>query len=139
MKASNHPRHRPSRGHKNGAAAMKLTNPNFPHRARLIVSAIRSEQMRDEHFRPTGERSGPLPFVTISRQAGAGGRTLARRLAERLNVLGVGGGGGDDDDDDWSAWDHELVEKVSKEYDLSQVLVEALEDARHAWVQDFLG
>ena len=48
---------------------MKLTNPNFPHRARLIVSAIRSEQMRDEHFRPTGERSGPLPFVTISRQA----------------------------------------------------------------------
>src|SRR4051812_37593333 len=112
---------------------MKLTNHNFPHRARSIVGAIRSELQQLTHPRPAGERPRPLPFVTISRQAGAGGRTLAKRLAERLNALGGGGG------DVWSPWDHELVEKVSKEHDLSQMLVEALEDARHAWAQDFLG
>ena len=104
---------------------MKLSDHNFPHRARSIVGAIRAELRRGEHPRPVGEPPRPLPFVTISRQAGAGGRTLAKHLAERLNALAGGGG------DDWSAWDHTLVEKVSRDYDLSQALVAALEDSRH--------
>jgi len=121
---------------------MKLTGHNFPHHASLILGAIRSEQKRGEHPHPAGEQypsreeATPVPFVTISRQAGAGGRTLAKRLAERLNALAIGVG--DDRDRGWSAWDHELVEKVAKEHDLSQGLVEALEDSRHEWVQDFL-
>jgi len=121
---------------------MKLTGHNFPHHASLILGAIRSEQKRGEHPNPSGEpyrsrdQPKPVPFVTISRQAGAGGRTLARRLGERLDALAIGVG--DDRERAWSAWDHELVEKVAKEHDLSQGLVGALEDSRHQWVQDFL-
>src|SRR5690242_11068709 len=125
---------------------MRLTHHNFPHHARLIVGAIRSELKRGDHPHaggepaPAFEQPRPLPFVTISRQAGAGGRTLARRLAERLNAMADAGedasGGGREKP--WSAWDHELVEKVSKEHDLSETLVEALEDSSHRWMQDFL-
>src|SRR3954451_23836832 len=84
-----------------GAAAMKLTNHNFPHRARSIVGAIRSELQQSTHPSPATERPGPLPFVTISRQAGAGGRTLAKRLAERLNALRGVGCGDPEDGDEW--------------------------------------
>src|SRR3954447_11629111 len=105
-----------------GAAAMKLTGHNTPQHASLILGAIRSEMERGERrlpgaeqFRPGGQPKPPQ-FVTISRQAGAGGRTLAKRLSERLNALGIGVG--DDRDRAWSAWDHELVDKVSKEHEL---------------------
>ncbi|MFM8718487.1 MAG: hypothetical protein ACKOFH_02980, partial [Chthoniobacterales bacterium] len=37
--------------------------------------------------RPPGERPHQ-PFVTISRQAGAGAETVARLLAEKLNAQG---------------------------------------------------
>src|SRR5688500_10565809 len=40
----------------------------------------------------------PGPFVTVSRQAGAGGRTFAQSLAERLNAAGPV-------DRPWAVWD----------------------------------
>ena len=51
-----------------------------------------------------GDQAAPVRgFVTISRQPGAGAFALAQYLAERLNL----------DGGDWTAWDHELIDKVS--------------------------
>lgn len=68
-----------------------------------------------------GARSPQLrPFVTISRQAGAGGHTLANILVERLdkhpdrNLFG-----------DWEVFDQKLVAMVADDPDL-RVSVEAL-------------
>ena len=69
-------------------------------------------------------------FVTVSRQAGAAGRSFARQLVERLNIL--------PHDRLWSCWDQELVEKVSAENDLERTIVARLEDEPHNWVVEML-
>lgn len=66
-----------------------------------------------------------LPFVTVSRQAGASGGLFARELARRLSAAGAA---------DWSCWDHELVEKVSAEHDIEAAVVEMMEDRNHSWL-----
>lgn len=73
----------------------------------------------------------PTRFVTISRQAGSGGKTLAKELALALTGL-------EPPDQVWSAWDHELVEKVAADHDIPEPLVDALEDGAHPWFGDFL-
>jgi cytidylate kinase len=83
-----------------------------------------------------GELAGRLaappvePFITISRQAGAGGRTVARLLADRLNIVNPG-------ERPWAVWDRELVEKVSVEQHIPESLVESLEHPR-PWMEQFL-
>jgi len=69
------------------------------------------------------------PFVTISRQPGAGGVPLAHRLAERLNATAPG---------DWSAWDQELVQKVATEYHLNKGAIETITDRPHTWLDDLV-
>lgn len=85
------------------------------------------------HTRPAISRGPEAPrlFVTISRQPGAAGRSLGRRLVERLQEVDRAG--------QWSCWDQELVEKVSAEHDIEKTIVQMLEDGRHTWLTDLLG
>jgi hypothetical protein len=72
----------------------------------------------------------PLPFITISRQAGAGGRTLARLLVDRLNRIDPG-------DTRWAAWDRELVEQVAAEEHVPQSVIDDLEQRRAgSWLNE---
>lgn len=68
-------------------------------------------------------------FVTVSRQPGAGTISFSHRLAERLNQ---------DGQNDWSAWDRELVEKVSAEHGISKEIIEMIPDRRHNWLDELL-
>jgi len=72
------------------------------------------------------------PFITISRQAGAGGRALAARLVDRLNAIDPG-------DLPWKVWDNELVERVAAEHHLPASCVAALEDQKPSWLEEALG
>lgn len=74
---------------------------------------------------------GSVPFVTISRQAGAGGKLLAQQLVETLNRH-------DPQAKPWSAWDQELIEKVAFEQNLPRECIAALEDDRRPWFLDFV-
>ena len=95
-----------------------------------IVAAVRS------HVHKIGERGEPSrpspPFVTISREAGAGGRTLMRNLVERLNTIDPPEG----DQTPWTGFDKELVEKVSQDYKLHKTLVDLLGEQCHSWLYD---
>jgi cytidylate kinase len=84
-----------------------------------------------EHGEPSQQR--PAPFVTISRQAGAGGNTLATALERRLNDVDPG-------DRPWTSWDKELVSKVALDHHLPASSVESLEsEGTHpTWFQEFL-
>ncbi|MFM8658163.1 MAG: cytidylate kinase family protein, partial [Chthoniobacterales bacterium] len=68
--------------------------------------------------RPSGERPHQ-PFVTISRQAGAGAETVARLLAEKLNAQGP------KDAQPWTVFDKNLISKVLEDQNMPQ------EIARH--------
>lgn len=81
--------------------------------------------------RAVDETGRPVPFVTISRQAGSGGKALAAELARALN-------GPDRPDEVWSVWDHELVDKVSAEHNIPETYVQALEDQTHPWFGEFI-
>ena len=80
---------------------------------------------------PAAEAALVMPFVTISRQAGAGGTTLAQHLVERLNDVNP------DAERPWTCWDRELVERVAADHHISQELIDSLEDVHRPWLEDF--
>jgi cytidylate kinase len=108
---------------------MKQTDKLDEALAAIRAGVYLQQQRADAEVR----RARPQPFVTISRQAGAGGRTLARALADRLNA-------GDPSDGVWTVWDRELVEKISREQQIPVSLVESLEVGvrRRTAFHDFL-
>ena len=73
----------------------------------------------------------PAPFVTIARDAGCGARGLAGQLAERLNASAPEG-------EKWEPYDRELVEKIAADHDLSEAMVESMEDRDHNWLRSML-
>ncbi len=95
-----------------------------------IVAAVRS------HVHTIGEESIQAktspPFITISREAGAGGRTLMRNLVDRLNSIDPPEPG----QTPWTGFDKELVEKVSQDHKLHKTLVDLLGEQSHSWLYD---
>jgi cytidylate kinase len=93
--------------------------------------------LHTEDFRQQGPHRAPppafaAPFITVSRQAGAGGRSLANSLARALNERDPG-------DLPWAVWDQELVERVAAEHRLPLAAVQALEESTPTWLEEALG
>lgn len=99
---------------------------------RPILGAVRAVPIPASEIGPDAP-APTQPFITISREPGAGARTLARRLADALNSSDVG------QNHPWTLWDRELVEKVASDHNLSKELVASLEDERGSWLLDLLG
>jgi hypothetical protein len=74
---------------------------------------------------PDTPAGAPRVFVTVSREPGAGAISFSHRLAERLNGAGA---------DDWSAWDRELIDRVSAEHGISTELLERIPDRHRGWL-----
>ena len=98
-----------------------------------MLAALRAglyqQNLRDDDAKR--QRQHP-PFITISRQAGAAGRSFAKQLVSRLNDIDPG-------QIPWTVWDNELVERVAAEYQLPVANVAALEDERPSWLEQALG
>jgi hypothetical protein len=77
----------------------------------------------------------PCPFVTISRQCGAGSTQLALHLAQQLNAAADASG---DNDSIWRTWDRELVEKVASHYHFSEGIVAEFAERSRSWLDDLL-
>jgi len=97
-----------------------------------IIAAIKSHEFDHSHPLDTPSQSAVNPFLTISRESGAGGVTLASNLAEYLNENDPG-------ENPWAVWDRELAQRVSQESNISQTLVETLEDKSQNWLSELLG
>jgi cytidylate kinase len=85
---------------------------------------LRSEKIEDK------ER---YPFVTISRQTGAGGHTLAQSLLDHMNQsesAAIFKG--------WKVFDRELVDILAKDPKLHVSLSSLLSAEYHSWLEDFL-
>lgn len=99
------------------------------HRIRSLLTTLLAHNYAGA---PAAGRGAQAPFVTISRQAGAGGRTLASDLVKALNARDA------KHDTPWHVWDHELVEKVSAEHQIPEEVIDTLEDTRHPWFSEFI-
>lgn len=71
---------------------------------------------------PAGAPGLPLPFVTLSRECGSGGSSLARLLAAELNGSQPPG----NDEAPWTVFDHEIVNQMLTSHDLSPTLARFL-------------
>lgn len=100
--------------------------------AKPIIAAIKSIEFDHSHPQSYISQAAVKPFLTISRESGAGGVTLASNLAEYLNEV-------DPDETPWSVWDRELAQRVAQESHISQTLVETLEDKSANWLSELLG
>lgn len=95
-----------------------------------ILAAVRSHVHTIGESPVVVERS--QPFITISREAGAGGRTLMRRLVDRLNERDPA----NSRRPPWTGFDKELVEKVAEDHKLHKTLVGLLGQQCHSWLND---
>lgn len=97
-------------------------NINFERCFSYINSQVAAE---------SGSRMAVRPCITISRQCGAGGRTVASRLSEYLQTrIPVPG--------KWPVFDKNLIEKVLEDHQLSKSLVRFVPEAHKSLLEDML-
>jgi cytidylate kinase len=107
----------------------RLTGADF-NSAKSAVNAALHQWSLPPRDTPYGHE--PRVFVTVSRQCGTNGAEFAHALAERMNRDLLQG------DHPWTAWDHELVERVSSEEHLSRQIVAQIEDRPQTWFEEAL-
>lgn len=102
---------------------------------KLIERQIRFWELRHQQGRE-GERPGRGklggllfgPYLLISREKGAGGRTAAALAAKRLN---------------WQVFDREIVDEVARRAKMRQLLIEGMDERAQGgleeFIRDFLG
>lgn len=96
-----------------------------------MVAALRAGTCPTNRAARPQDQPRVVRFITISRQAGTGGRSLAKSLVERLNASVAG-------ELAWTVWDSELVDRIAAEYHLPPATVAALEDERPNWLEEAL-
>jgi hypothetical protein len=94
-----------------------------------VLAAIRASQARTPDAaepQAPAPLSGAVPFVTISRQTGAGGWSLAQKLIERISH--------DFPHKPWTAFDKDKVERLSSDDKTHATLNDSIEEAAHTWL-----
>lgn len=83
--------------------------------------------------RPRIDKTVHPPFVTISRQAGAGAEPVAHLLAEKLNALGS------KEAPPWTVFDKNLITKVLEDQHLPQEIARHIHEDKDTTVQALVG
>src|SRR4051812_42407553 len=83
---------------------------------------------RGGHYERHHRDSTKKPFITISRQIGAGGEMLPAALVQRLNGIShTPAAGLSTPARAWQSYDRELAERVAHDHHISRELIESLE------------
>ena len=99
------------------------------HNLRPILASIDATHVP---AKPVGDPEPPPPadpFITISRQPGAGAWKIAQEFVGAINAA-------DPAAPRWTCWDRELVEKVSADHKVSERLIDSLDTGDHSWITD---
>ena len=83
---------------------------------------LRNQQERRQVERSAG-RTSPSFCITISREAGARGSTVARLVGQKIG---------------WTVYDQELLEYIAHEMHLRVGVLESLDEKAFNWAQDWL-
>lgn len=69
--------------------------------------------------------AGPVDWrtvVTISRQPGAGGHTVAQKVCQ---AMGPG----------WKVWDREIIDALAESVNMRREMIESLDENVHSWLE----
>lgn len=102
---------------------MSASDPLAKYRAYLL----------SQEGRRSSDAAAHPPFVTLSRQAGAGAETVAHRLAALLNAKGP------KDAQPWTVFDKNLISKVLEDQALPQEIAKHIREDKDTTVEALLG
>ncbi|KLU05757.1 pyrimidine-ribonucleotide metabolism [Rhodopirellula islandica] len=102
---------------------MSVRVPAIERRAdERVLKWIHAEHNQDEASQAdTSKRLGP--FITISREAGAGGSELAGLVAEKLH---------------WDLLDNEIVDFMEQHYGTPRCLIQRVDEKHENWLSEIL-
>jgi cytidylate kinase len=86
-----------------------------------------NEALENCEQRPGRGKEGDLfygPYVTVSREKGAGGNAVAKLVGRRLG---------------WQVFDNEIVDEIAKKAHIRRQLIESLDERDQATIQDIIG
>lgn len=93
---------------------------------RQMQAWVKAGEIADRAVR-SGEKVGPEakigPFITISREEGAGGGQIGRLLSEKLG---------------WDVLDKNLVDRVADRFKIPRAVLEMVDETKGDWVCDIL-
>lgn len=96
-----------------------------------LETQMSSAKLRAERFEEQRREAGPVPlFVTISREAGAGGYVVADRLADLLTERRIGASR-----TPWTVFDREILAHVVENHDLPEDFMRDVERTRIPTIQ----
>lgn len=97
-----------------------------------ILGSLGSLQIRPKPLNPFAAPHLPAePFFTVSCEVGISAEDAGHRFIEEVNAEHP-------DQRPWTYWDRELVEKVAADHHLSQLLVDALDNSGHSWLEELV-
>lgn len=85
-----------------------------------LLMKYMEERFRGEALPLTPQKTGPLPVVTISRETGCSGTTVAVKLVQRLNQLQAW----KKDKKEWKVINKEVIELAARELELQPSMLE---------------
>ena len=94
------------------------------------IAAFQANETFEKHLenrRPGRGKEGGLfygPYLTISREKGAGGNAVARLAGKRLG---------------WQVFDNEMVDEIAKQAHVRRQLIESLDEREQAMIQAIVG
>jgi hypothetical protein len=92
---------------------------------RRMRAWVQTQEVADRGGSPVAAPVRPLgDYITLSRQAGAGGGEIAELAGKRLG---------------WEVLDKGLVDRVADRYRLSRPMLEFVDETTSTWVHDVLG
>lgn len=93
--------------------------------SRLIDQRVTEWRLLEKARRERASAAPPAvrlsQVITISRQYGAGGLTVAKLIVPQLG-------------EDWTVWDTELIEAIAKSADVRKQIVEEMDEKTQSWV-----
>ena len=89
----------------------------------MHAQAMASE-IEDRANRHKSECKRVIEYVTISREAGAGGSEIGRAVSQRLG---------------WPVYDKNLLDHVAEKFCVSRMMLDLVDETRSNWVFDVLG
>ncbi len=95
------------------------------HASDSLEHAVGGVALAQQHWkarrRAEVASSAPAFTITLAREAGASGSSVAREVGRRLG---------------WPVYDHELLERIATEHNLRVSLLESLDERRQSWLTE---
>jgi cytidylate kinase len=91
----------------------------------LITNSVKRRELvtRDKSFDGVKKKMVFKPFITVSREAGSGGRLIAKKVAKKLN---------------FKYFDKKLIEMISRKSKQRQALIATLDEKERSFMNDLV-